>query len=140
MFVDSRVRFTGGRRVVFDLSAPALVRSGDGRLAVVAVLFEIGEENAFIKSMWPYLPLEKEREVIMPHIQIPLESLLPADRGYYTYMGSLTTPPCTEGVLWLVMKTPVNVSPNQVGVFGRLYPLNARPVQAANGRFIKESM
>jgi carbonic anhydrase len=124
---------------VYDMAAHLVHRSFDGRLAVVAVLFEIGEENAFIKSLWPYLPLEKEREVVMNHIKIPVDSLLPPERGYYTFMGSLNTPPCTEGVLWLVMKTPVSISPPQVGVFGRLYPMNARPVQATNGRFIKES-
>ena len=63
----------------------------------------------------------------------------PESRNYYTYMGSLTTPPCSEGVLWLVLKTPVQVSREQVGVFGRLYAMNARPVQPANGRLIKES-
>ncbi len=124
---------------VYDMSAHLVHRSFDGRLAVVAVLFEMGEESAFIKSLWPYLPLEKEREVVMNHVKIPLDLLLPPERGYYTFMGSLTTPPCTEGVLWLVMKQPVSISPTQVGVFGRLYPMNARPVQSANGRFIKES-
>ena len=54
-------------------------------------------------------------------------------------MGSLTTPPCTEGVLWMVMKTPVEVSAEQIGIFSRMYPMNARPLQAAGGRMIKES-
>ena len=65
--------------------------------------------------------------------------MLPARRDYYTYMGSLTSPPCSEGVLWLVMKQPVQASPAQMALFSRLYPLNARPVQPANGRIIKES-
>ena len=54
-------------------------------------------------------------------------------------MGSLTTPPCSEGVLWMVIKQPAAVSPEQVGVFSRLYPMNARPVQQAAGRLIKQS-
>jgi carbonic anhydrase len=54
-------------------------------------------------------------------------------------MGSLTTPPCTENVLWLVMKQPMTASPAQMALFSRLYPLNARPVQASEGRMIKES-
>ena len=67
------------------------------------------------------------------------QQLLPADRGYFTYMGSMTTPPCSEGVLWMVMKTPLPVSEQQIGLFARLYPMNARPVQSASGRMIKES-
>jgi carbonic anhydrase len=54
-------------------------------------------------------------------------------------MGSLTTPPCSEGVLWMVMRQPVTVSPDQIDVFARLYPMNARPVQQASGRLIKQS-
>ena len=64
---------------------------------------------------------------------------LPADRRYYTYMGSLTTPPCTEGVLWMVMQQPVTASVQQIDIFSRLYPMNARPVQRASGRLIKQS-
>jgi len=54
-------------------------------------------------------------------------------------MGSLTTPPCSEGVLWMVMKQPVPISPDQIAIFSRLYPMNARPIQSASGRLIKES-
>ncbi|MFO1269875.1 MAG: carbonic anhydrase family protein, partial [Rubrivivax sp.] len=65
--------------------------------------------------------------------------LLPEDRRYYTYMGSLTTPPCTEGVLWVVMRTPVTVTAAQVDLFARIYPMNARPPQALAGRRIMQS-
>ena len=68
-----------------------------------------------------------------------MNRLLPEDRGYFTYMGSLTEPPCTEGVLWMVMRQPVALSSNQIGIFSRLYPMNARPIQASSGRLIKES-
>jgi carbonic anhydrase len=54
-------------------------------------------------------------------------------------MGSMTTPPCSEGVLWMVMKQPVEASPAQMAIFSRLYPLNARPIQASSGRVVKES-
>ena len=70
---------------------------------------------------------------------IDLKRLLPEDKRYFTYMGSLTTPPCSEGVLWMVMKTPVNISPEQINIFARLYPMNARPIQQVSGRLIKES-
>jgi len=64
--------------------------------------------------------------------------LLPASPNYYTYMGSLTTPPCSEGVLWLVMKQAVAVSQDQINIFSRLYKNNARPIQPTAGRLIKE--
>jgi carbonic anhydrase len=113
----------------------------DGRLAVIAVLFESGPaQNAFIRGLWPHLPLEAGREMAPLDAVIDINDLLPTQRTYYTYMGSLTTPPCTEGVLWLVMKNPVSISAEQVGVFSKLYALNARPVQPGNGRLIKESM
>ena len=91
-----------------------------------------------MQSVWNNLPLEKGDEVAA-RAPIDLNQLLPRERGYYTYMGSLTTPPCSEGVLWMVMKQPVTISDEQIGIFARLYPMNARPVQAASGRLIKES-
>jgi carbonic anhydrase len=65
--------------------------------------------------------------------------LLPRDSRYYTFMGSLTTPPCSEGVLWMVMQQPVTISAEQIDVFARLYPMNARPLQPPGGRLIKQS-
>jgi carbonic anhydrase len=124
----------------FDMAAHLVHRSLDGRLAVVTVLFLAGDQpNAFVDGLWPHLPLERDREMAPLETAVDVNALLPEGRGYFAYMGSLTTPPCSEGVLWLVLKTPVPVSREQVGVFGRLYAMNARPVQPANGRLIKES-
>ena len=71
-------------------------------------------------------------------VNIDMNQLLPKLRGYYTYVGSLTTPPCTEGVRWIVLRTPVQVSRTQISTFGRLYEMNARPIQPAHSRLIKE--
>lgn len=125
-----------GRR--FDMSAHLIHKAEDGQLAIIAVLIERGNENPFIQTLWNNLPLEKGLEVAPPAATIDLEALLPVSRNYYAYMGSLTTPPCTEGVLWLVMKQPVQASQQQVDIFSRLYRNNARPVQPTNGRLIKE--
>ena len=94
--------------------------------------------HPLIQTVWANLPLEKADPVAA---QVPLDvsGLLPAERGYYTYMGSLTTPPCSEDVLWIVMKQPVQVSMEQLDLFARMYPMNARPIQSAAGRTIKES-
>ncbi len=125
-----------GRR--FELSAHLMHKSDDGALAVVAVLMEKGPENPFVQILWNHLPLEKNMVVGVANTMIDPMSFLPADRNYYTYMGSLTTPPCTEGVLWLVLKQPVPVSQEQIDIFSRFYPNNARPVQPGFGRVIKE--
>jgi len=104
----------------------------------VAVLLERGRDQALIQTIWNNLPLEKN-EALTAQVSIDLNQLLPEDRGYYTYMGSLTTPPCSEGVLWMVMRQPVQLSMNQINIFSRLYPMNARPIQSGSGRLIKES-
>jgi len=126
----------------FDMVAHLVHKDAQGKLAVVAVLLERGPDNKpqpLIQTVWANLPLEKG-EALAAQGQIDLNQLLPAERGYYTYMGSLTTPPCSEGVLWMVMRQPVAASAQQIGIFAKLYPMNARPLQAGSGRLIKESL
>jgi carbonic anhydrase len=113
-------------------------KSYDGKIAVVAVLLERGQEHGLIQTIWDNLPLEKH-DVVSPSVVINPIDALPEKREYMTYMGSLTEPPCTENVLWIVYKQPRQASPAQMALFARLYPLNARPVQATAGRLIKES-
>ena len=113
-------------------------RDSEGKLAVVSVLLERGKGQNMIQTVWNNLPLEKN-DTVTPAIVLNPGDVLPAAREYFTYMGSMTTPPCTEGVLWLVMKQPVQASPAQMALFARLYPLNARPLQANAGRVVKES-
>ncbi len=122
----------------FDMVAHLVHKADDGQLAVVAVLMERGSENPFIQMLWNNMPLEKNVNVEPPNLAINPADILPGDRNYYTYMGSLTTPPCSEGVLWLVMKNPVQISQDQLNIFSRLYRNNARPIQPNNGRLIKE--
>jgi carbonic anhydrase len=122
----------------FDMVVHLVHKDIDGRLAVVAVLLERGSAQPIVQSVWNNLPLEKGDEVAA-RSTLNLNDLLPTERNYFTYMGSLTTPPCSEGVLWMVMKAPVQISADQIGIFARLYPMNARPIQSAAGRLIKES-
>ena len=122
----------------FEMVVHLVHRDAEGRLAVLALLLERGAPQATIQTVWNNLPLEKF-ESMQPTILLDPAEMLPARRDYYTYMGSMTSPPCSEGVLWLVMKQPVQASPAQMALFSRLYPLNARPIQPANGRIIKES-
>ena len=122
----------------FDMVAHLVHKDPEGRLAVVAVLLDRGSVQPLVQTVWNNLPLEKNTEQVVRG-ELNLNHLLPADRRYFTYMGSLTTPPCSEGVLWLVLQQPVPVAPEQVNVFSRLYPMNARPIQQAGGRLIKQS-
>ena len=122
----------------FEMVVHLVHKSPEGRMAVIAVLLERGAANSLIQTVWNHLPLEKH-DVVTPSVVIDVNAILPAKREYYTYMGSLTTPPCTEGVLWLVLKQPVPSSPAQMALFSRLYPMNARPIQSSSGRVIKES-
>lgn len=114
-------------------------KNDDGQLAVVAVLLEPGVANPLIDKVWTYMPLEVNDRVRMPRELLNLNELLPTDQRYFQFMGSLTTPPCTEGVLWTVLKQPMQISRAQYKLFTQLYANNARPVQALNGRPVREA-
>lgn len=124
--------------MAFDMVVHLVHKDLDNQLAVIAVLLEQGKEQPVIQSIWNNMPLEVNQEV-SPIVPIDLSRLLPESRAYWTYMGSLTTPPCTEDVMWIVFKQPVPVSEEQVAIFSRLYRNNARPIQPPNNRLIKES-
>jgi len=124
----------------FAMVAHLVHKNDEGQLAVVAVLLEPGNApNILIDKVWTYMPLDAGDRVRMPRELLNMNELLPADQRYYQFIGSLTTPPCTEGVLWMVLKQPVQISRNQLRLFTQLYPLNARPVQALNGRPVREA-
>ena len=124
----------------YPMVAHLVHKNAEGQLAIVAVLLEQGTANALIDRVWTYMPLDANDRVRMPAEALNLADLLPKDQRYYQFMGSLTTPPCTEGVLWLVMKQPVPVSKAQLRLFTQLYPNNARPVQPLNGRPVREAL
>ncbi|MCB1955416.1 MAG: carbonic anhydrase family protein [Rhodocyclaceae bacterium] len=126
----------GGRG--YDMEVHLVHQDLDGRLAVVSVMLERGTAHPIVQTLWNNLPLE-QRASYAPEIAIDPNDLLPVDRRYATFMGSLTTPPCTEGVMWMVMRQPVQVSVDQISIFSRLHPMNARPLQDMAGRLIKMS-
>ena len=123
----------------FAMVAHLVHKNEAGQLAVVAVLLDVGADNPFLHKVWTHMPLDANDRVGLPDELINLNELLPQDRRYYQFMGSLTTPPCTEGVLWMVLKQPVSVGPEQLKLFTKLFPMNARPVQAVNGRLVREA-
>jgi carbonic anhydrase len=123
----------------FAMVAHLVHRNDEGQLAVVAVLLEQGTANPLIDKVWTYMPLDANDRVRMPRDMLNMNELLPADQRYYQFMGSLTTPPCSEGVLWMVLKQPVQLSKAQFRLFTQLYPNNARPVQPLNGRPVRDA-
>jgi carbonic anhydrase len=123
----------------YSMVAHLVHKNDTGQLAVVAVLLEQGEANPLVDKVWTYMPLDTNDRVRMPEGLLNLNELLPQDLRYYQFMGSLTTPPCTEGVLWMVLKQPMKISPAQYKLFRQQFPLNARPVQPVNGRPVREA-
>ena len=124
-----------GRR--FALEAQLEHRAWDGERLMVSVLFEAGAANSFLQTLLNYLPLDRGLTVAPPAASLDPSDLLPARRTYHTYLGSLSRPPCSEGVIWVVLATPASLSPEQLAIFARLHPDNARPLQPAFGRLIK---
>ncbi|MBK1716836.1 carbonic anhydrase [Thiocystis violacea] len=122
----------------FPMEAHLVHADQDGHLAVIAVMIEAGTENGLLANPWSVIPEQADTGVHLP-IKVSAEELLPKDRDYYRFDGSLTTPPCSEGVAWLVMKHPVTASHEQINRFARVmgHP-NNRPIQNLNARVIVE--
>lgn len=123
----------------FDMVAHLVHTDAEGHLAVVAVLFKEGAANPLLETLWKNIPAEKKKTVALSDVSVNVKDLLPPDRGYFTFSGSLTTPPCSEGVTWYVLKTTSTLSPRQLAMFAKLYVANNRPIQPAYQREILET-
>jgi carbonic anhydrase len=109
-----------------------------GSLAVIGVLMTAGRPNAAFNKIVATMP-EKQGPPVAADAAINPGALLPAARTYYRYWGSLTTPPCSETVDWLLLTEPLQVAEADIARFARLFPMNARPVQKASRRFVLRS-
>lgn len=123
----------------YDMVLHLMHQAGDGQVAAVAVLLKAGNSNPTIQQLWKYMPKTAVKEEKIAGVEVNPAGLLPYDTAYYTYMGSITAPPCTEGVTWFVLKTPVDISAQEISAFAKLYPHDVRPPQPLNGRVVKES-
>lgn len=126
----------GGRP--FAMEAHFVHQSASGHLAVVGVFLKQGATNPFLGSLWDHLPQEANQKEAPTGVSINGADLLPEDRSLIQYSGSLTTPPCSEGVFWNLLQTPVEVSEGQVASFTAIFRSNARPVQPLNGRVFNQ--
>lgn len=121
----------------FEAELHIVHKSEDGKLAVVGLLLETGEANPAFEPLLAHLPAEKSAEADAG-VKINAADFLPSERTTYRYAGSLTTPPCSEGVSWLVMTTPVQMSAEQLGALTSIFEGNNRPVQPLNTRTLLE--
>jgi len=110
-----------------------------GALAVLGVLLKPGRSNPALQPIWDAMPAEEGPEQTIPGVEVDAAQLLPGDLSIYRYFGSLTTPPCSEGVNWMVLRESVEMSRAQIEQFAKIIPLSARPVQALNRRFLLRS-
>ncbi len=120
----------------FPMEAHLVHADDKGNLAVIAVMFEQGAANAGLQKAWSKMPIHAgDKNTMSPTVAV--NDILPDSREYYRFNGSLTTPPCSEGVRWLVMKTPMSASKEQVENFSHaLHEPNNRPIQAVNSRVV----
>jgi carbonic anhydrase len=123
----------------YDMVLHLMHKASDGKVAGVAVPLKAGRANSTIEQLWEHMPQTAGNVEEIAGVEINPANLLPYNTAYYTYMGSQTAPPCTEGVTWFVLKTPMDVSAEEIKAFAKLYPHDVRPVQPLNGRVVKES-
>lgn len=123
----------------YDMEVHLMHESREGQVAGVTVFLKAGRASATIQKIWDHMPKSESKEEEIAGVEINPAELLPHDLAHYVYIGSITAPPCTEGVTWFVLKTPVEISAEQIRAFAELYPHDVRPIQPLNGRVVKES-
>lgn len=119
----------------FPMEMHLVHKNANDELAVIGVMLQEGAENGGLAPIWNNMPTEVDG-TMMPAEVLNVETLLPESRLSYRYNGSLTTPPCSEGVKWMVLTTPIELSSAQIATFESLFHINNRPVQPFNGRTI----
>ena len=122
----------------YPLEAHLVHADKNGNLAVVAVMFKEGKSNALLAKAWQSMPKHAGEQHKLTS-KVNVDKLLPKNRDYYRFNGSLTTPPCSEGVRWLVMKDAVSASKTQIENFeSALHEANNRPIQPLNARSVMQ--
>ena len=113
-------------------------QNANNQLAVLGLMIKEGASNPFLEKAWNVIPTEETTEAVNWTEPIDLISLLPKDKDSFRYNGSLTTPPCSEAVKWMVLEEPIEMSKEQIDKFREIFPDNHRPIQTLNEREVKE--
>ncbi|MDR3369828.1 carbonic anhydrase family protein [Rhodoferax sp.] len=123
----------------FPFAAHILHKSRSGQLLAIVVPFRVGAENPLLKQLMPFIPVKVDGDHSHANVSVNARDLLPKQLSYYRYTGSLTAAPCTEGVQWLVMKQPLELSAEQLAEYKRHFADNMRGVNPLYQRPISES-
>jgi carbonic anhydrase len=124
----------------FDLEFHFVNENATNQLAVLGLMVKEGASNPFLEKAWNVIPTEETTEAVKLTEPIDLMSLLPKDTDSFQYKGSLTTPPCSEDVKWIVLEEPIEMSKEQIDKFRNIFPDNHRPVQSLNKREVKKKI
>jgi carbonic anhydrase len=122
----------------FDMEIHFVHKDVNNHIGVLGLMIKEGASNPYLEKAWNVIPTEKTTEDVKLTEPIDLMSLLPKDTDWFQYNGSLTTPPCSEGVQWVVLENPIEMSKEQIDKFRKIFPDNHRPVQSLNERKVKE--
>jgi carbonic anhydrase len=120
----------------YDMEMHLVHKNAKGELAVVGVFFQSGSQNAELDKLWRQLPEKAGEQKTLADTSLSAANLLPQDRSYAHFNGSLTTPPCSENVNWFVIREPLQASAEQISRISTIMGHNARPVQNLNKRFV----
>jgi carbonic anhydrase len=132
----------GGDRIAgeeFPMAAHILHKSASGQLLAIVVPFRLGADNLLLAKVFGHIPAQQDGDHVLASEQVSALALLPKDRGYFRYSGSLTASPCTEGVDWIVMKQPLELSAAQLALYKGKFADNIRSPRALNQRVVLES-
>lgn len=121
------------------MEAHIVAESKSGAIAVLAVFIKAGAPNPFMQKVWANMTPTQTPLTLHKYTSVNLKNFVPRSLQYYFYKGSFTTPPCTEGIKWYVLITPVTASVKQISEFAKIYPDNARPVEPLNKCVIEQS-
>jgi carbonic anhydrase len=124
----------------YEMEVHLMHADSGGQVVGVTIFLKMGSPNDTVRTLWEHIPMTESKEQEIAGVEINPAGLLPrGETAYYLYQGSETAPPCRENVTWMVLKTPVEISAEQINEFAKLYPHDVRPIQPLNGRIVKES-
>ena len=120
----------------YPMEAHFVHKNREGKLLVLAVFIKSGQENIALQPIWDLIPSATKIETNTSKVSLKLTDLIPENKQNYQYIGSLTTPPCTEGVQWILLAEPIELSQPQINQFHAIFPVNARPIQPLNQQLL----